>query len=184
MSNIPTVLVLPYPAQGHVNPLIILSQKLVENGCKVLFVNSEFDHKRVVSSIAEQEDNSNLDEESGLKLVSIPDGLESDDDRKDLRKLFDSMQNFMPEALEKFIEDVHLKGEDKISFIVADLCMGWALDVGKKLGIKGAIVWSASAASFALLYKIPSLIDDGIIDSDGKNAIIPYFLIFVVLDDI
>ncbi|CAJ1947158.1 unnamed protein product [Sphenostylis stenocarpa] len=169
MSNIPTVLVLPFPAQGHVNPLIILSQKLVENGCKVLFVNSEFDHKRVVSSIAEQENSSNLNEESGLKLVSIPDGLESDEDRKDLGKLCASMQNFMPEALEKFIEDVHLKGEDKISFIVADLGMSCALNVGKKLGIKGAILWPASAAVFASVYHIPPLIHDGIIDSDGSR---------------
>ncbi|KAG4969688.1 hypothetical protein JHK85_036109 [Glycine max] len=47
--GIPTVLALPYPAQGHVNPLMTLSQKLVEHGCKVFFVNTDFDHKRVIS---------------------------------------------------------------------------------------------------------------------------------------
>ena len=91
--SIPTVLVLPYPAQGHVNPLMTLSQKLVEHGCKVIFVNTDFDHKRVVASMGEQQDS--LDE-SLLKLVSIPDGLEPDDDQNDAGKLCDAMQNTMP----------------------------------------------------------------------------------------
>ena len=76
----------------------------------------------------------------------------------------------MPEALEKLIEDIHLKGENRINFIVADLCMAWALDVGSKLGIKGAVLCPASATFFTLLYNIPVLIDEGIIDSDlGEN---------------
>lgn len=170
--SIPTVLVLPYPAQGHVNPLMTLSQKLVEHGCKVIFVSTDFDHKRVVGSLAEQQ--GALDE-SLLKLVSIPDGLGPDDDRNDLGKLCDALLCTMPSMLEKFIEDVHLKSEDRISFIVADLCMGWALDVGNKLGIKGSLLCPASAAFFALLQSVPALIDGGIIDSDGgKNVIILY----------
>ncbi|TKY50179.1 UDP-glycosyltransferase 83A1 [Spatholobus suberectus] len=68
MSN-PTVLVLPYPAQGHVNPLMTLSQKLVERGCKVIFVNSDFDHKRGVGSLADQQHS--LDE-SLLKWSQSP----------------------------------------------------------------------------------------------------------------
>ncbi|WVZ15478.1 hypothetical protein V8G54_013044 [Vigna mungo] len=165
MSNIPVVLVVPLPAQGHVNPLMILSQKLVENGCRVIFVNSEFDHKRVVSSFGEQQQHST---NQAMKLVSIPDGLGADDDRNDLNKLCDGLQNSMPKALEKLIEDIHLKSDNRINFIVADLCMAWALDVGSKFGIKGAIVSTSSAAIFALLWSFSSLIHGGIIDSDGK----------------
>ncbi|XP_027924015.1 UDP-glycosyltransferase 83A1-like isoform X1 [Vigna unguiculata] len=167
MSNIPVVLVLPYPAQGHVNPLMILSQKLVKNGCKVVFVNTEFDHKRVVSSFGEQQHSRKHEEESVMKLVSVPDGLGADDDRNDFGKLCDALQNSMPKELEKLIHNMHLKGENKISFIVADLFMAWALDVGKKFGMKGAIVGPASATTFALMCSIPSLIHDGTLDSDG-----------------
>jgi len=170
MSNIPVVLVLPYPAQGHVNPLMILSQKLVKNGCKVIFVNTEFDHKRVVSSFGEQQHSRKHEEESVIKLVSVPDGLGADDDRNDFGKLCDALQKKMPKELEKLIHNMHLKGENKISFIVADLFMAWALDVGKKFGMKGAIVGPASATTFALTYSIPSLIHDGTLDSDGKNT--------------
>ncbi|RDX81008.1 UDP-glycosyltransferase 83A1, partial [Mucuna pruriens] len=164
MSNISTVLVLPFPCQGHVNPMMSLSEKLVENGCKVVFVNTEFNHKRVVSSMVEQQDGV---DESLMKLVSVPDGLGPDDDRNNLGKLCDAMLRTMPTMLEKLIEDIHLNGDSRISFIVADLNMGWALNVGGKFGIKGALFWPASAALFALLYNIPKLIDDGIINCDG-----------------
>ncbi|KAL9276102.1 hypothetical protein ACSQ67_026354 [Phaseolus vulgaris] len=133
----PTVLALPLPAQGHVNPMMTFSQKLIENGCKVIFVNTDFNHRRVVSSMVEQQDSCSPDEEESLlKLVSIPDGLGPDDDRNDLAKLYDVFPKTMPEALEKLIEDIHVKDEKRINFIVADLCMAWALDVGSKLGIK------------------------------------------------
>ncbi|XP_029124779.1 UDP-glycosyltransferase 83A1 isoform X1 [Cajanus cajan] len=175
--TIPTVLVLPYPAQGHVNPMIILSQKLVENGCKVIFVNTEINHKRVVSSMVEQQHS--LDE-SQIKLVSIPDGLGPDDDRNNLGKLCDAMLSTLHATLEKLIEDIHLKGDNRISFIVADLCMAWVLDVGGKFGIKGAIFWPASAAVFALICNIPKLIDDGIINSDGLGALLDWVSFFLV----
>ncbi|XP_061347441.1 UDP-glycosyltransferase 83A1-like isoform X1 [Gastrolobium bilobum] len=161
--SIPSVLVLPGPAQGHVYPMMNFSQKLVENGCKVYFVNTDFNHKRVVSSMVEQQES--LDE-SLVKLVSIPDGLRPEDDRTDFVKLFDAILSTMPSMLQRKIEEIHLYGEDRISCIVADVNMGWALNVGNKLGIKGALFWPASAAMFAFQCNIPALIDKGIIDSD------------------
>lgn len=89
--NIPTVLALPFPAQGHVNPMMTFSQKLVENGCKVIFVNTDFVHKRVVRSMVEQQDHSLDDSSSLLKLVSIPDGLGLEDDSNNMSKLGEAM---------------------------------------------------------------------------------------------
>ena len=164
----PTVLVLPYPVQGHVNPLMSFSQKLVEHGCTVIFVSTEFIHKRVVSSMAGQHDS--LDG-SPIKLVSIPDGLSPEDERTDFPKLNFSMKSTMPSMLEKLIEDSRLNGETGINCIVVDLIMGWALEVASKMGIKGAHFFPASAAMFALMNNIPTLIGEGIIDSRGKNII-------------
>ncbi|KAL2335445.1 hypothetical protein Fmac_016658 [Flemingia macrophylla] len=161
--SVPTVLVLPFPAQGHVNPMVILSEKLVEQGCNVIFVNTEFNHKRVMSSMVEQQHS--LDK-SQIKLVSFPDGLGPDDDRNN-EKLCDAVLSSMPTSLEKLIEDIHLEGENKISFLVADFFMAWAMDVAAKFGIKGAIFCPCSAAVFAAAYSIPKLLHDGILNSDG-----------------
>ena len=117
-----------------------------------------------MNSMAKQESH----DESPMKLVSIPDGLGPDDDRSDVGELSVSILSTMPAMLERLIEDIHLNGGNKITCIVADVIMGWALEVGSKLGIKGVLFWTASATMFALQYNIPTLIQDGIIDSDGK----------------
>ncbi|KAK7266558.1 hypothetical protein RIF29_19206 [Crotalaria pallida] len=166
MSNfIPTMLVIPYPAQGHVNPMMNFSQKLAEKGCNIIFVNTEFSHKRVVSSMAKQESISETS--SSIKLVSIPDGLEPENDRSNFGDLSVSMINTVPPLLEKLVEDIHLKGDHKITCILVDCFMAWLLEVASELKIKGALFCPASAATFALTYKIPKLIDDKIIDCDG-----------------
>ena len=164
------MLVLPFPAQGHVNPMMSFSQKLVEQGCNIIFVNTDFNHERVVRTMLNQESLNG----SPIKLASIPDGLGPEDDRNDFGELCVAMLSTMPAMLEKLIEDIHLNGDIRISSIVADVFMGWALEVASKLGINGVLFWPASAAIFVLQYNIPKLIDDGIIRSDDGNMILHF----------
>ncbi|KAK2634211.1 hypothetical protein Ddye_029003 [Dipteronia dyeriana] len=46
MGN-PHVLVVPYPAQGHVIPLMKLSQSLAQHCIRITFVNTEHNYKLV-----------------------------------------------------------------------------------------------------------------------------------------
>ncbi|MED6218442.1 hypothetical protein PIB30_026666 [Stylosanthes scabra] len=165
MSVTTTVLVLPCPLQGHVNPMMILSQRLVEKGCNIIFVNTEFIHNKVLSPMGNQE--AGVTGGSSIKLVSIPDGLGPDADRNNLGELFGSMLNNMPAMLEKLIEYLRLKGGVTVSCIVADFVMAWALEIANKIGIKGVLFNPASTAMLALQCSIPKLIDDGIIDTHG-----------------
>ncbi|XP_065855438.1 UDP-glycosyltransferase 83A1-like [Euphorbia lathyris] len=160
------VLVIPYPAQGHVKPLMHLSLRLSFLDFKVTFVNTEFNHKRVITS-------ANHPIDSSVSLVSISDGLGFEDDRTDIAKLCESILNTMPEKLEELIRDINIKGLKKgdedgvISCVVADGYMGWVRNVADKLGIKVAVAWPSSAAMFSLLQKVPQLIDQGYIDHQG-----------------
>ncbi|KAK7266557.1 hypothetical protein RIF29_19205 [Crotalaria pallida] len=165
-NPIPTVLVIPYPAQGHVNPMMSFSQKLAEKGCSIIFLNTDFNHKRVMSSMARQESVIN-GTSSSIKLVSVPDGLEPENDRTNLGDLCFSLLSTMPALIEKLIEEIHSKGDYRITCMIVDGFMAWPLEVACKLGIKGAVFWPAAVAMFALTFNIPNLIDDGIIDSDG-----------------
>ena len=64
-------MVQPFPAQGHVIPLMELSRKLAGHGVEVDFVNTEFNHDRVVASMSNGAG-------SGLgriRLVAVPDGM-------------------------------------------------------------------------------------------------------------
>ncbi|KAI4297393.1 hypothetical protein L6164_037287 [Bauhinia variegata] len=162
--SIPTVLVLPLPFQGHINPFMDLSIKLADRGFKIIFVNSDFIHQRTMDSLVKSHESLRG---SNIKFVSIPDGLGPDEDRKDVIKFFSAVLNTMPGMLEKLIDDISKDGNDRISCIVADAQMGWALEVASKLGIRSAVLLIGSASNFALHCCVPRMIDDGIIDGNG-----------------
>jgi len=152
------ILVLPLSYQGHVAPLMELSHRLVDHGFEVTFVNTtEAHHAQVVG----------VRQAAGIHLASISDGLEGDEDRKDMGKVIDSYSRHMPRDLERFIAEMEAAGRPKVKWLLCDVYMWWCIDVAKKLGIRVAAVWSAAAACLAFGLKIPKLTEDGIIDNKG-----------------
>ncbi|KAK6117991.1 hypothetical protein DH2020_048269 [Rehmannia glutinosa] len=160
----PHVIVIPYPAQGHVLPMLELSQWLVKNGIKVTFVNTEFNHERVLKSLS---DSDNIRET--VTMVYIPDGVEPWEDRNDLGKLTEAMSRVMPGELESLIGKLNGKeGGEKITGVIADGQLSWAIEVAHKIGVKKAAFYPASVASVASLLNVPNLVSDGIIDNNGR----------------
>ncbi|KAI3835076.1 hypothetical protein MKX03_016762 [Papaver bracteatum] len=152
-------LVIPFPAQGHVIPLMKFSHCLADHDFKITVVNTEFNHERVMASLPK-----NGNKENQLRLVSIPDGMEPGDDRNHFPKLCDSMCSKMPAYLKELIGDINECSDSKITCIIADENMGWVVPVAKKMGILVALFWPAAVA---LILHIPKLIESGILDSDG-----------------
>ncbi|KAK1273110.1 UDP-glycosyltransferase 83A1 [Acorus gramineus] len=160
----PHAVVLPYPAQGHVIPLMELSHRLVDRGFNITFVNTHFDHARVVRASL-----SGPRAETGpLRLVSCPDGLEPGTDRDDLGRLTLSIQEHMPGHLEELIQAASADPEQgPVTCVIADQTMPWALDVAKKMGLRAVAFWPASAVMLATTLNIPNMINDGTIDKNG-----------------
>lgn len=163
MEN-PHVLAIPHPAQGHVIPLMELAQCLVQHGIKVTFVNTETNHKWVVSALAETDCVGDQ-----IRLVSIPDGSETLEDKKDLGELTEAMSRVMPGKLEELIKEINSLDNDKITCMVADQSIGWALEVAAKMGIRRAAFCPAAAAMLIMGFSIPKLIEEGIIDKYGET---------------
>ena len=159
----PHVLVVPYPVQGHVIPLMELSLCLVKQGIKVTFVNTEHNHERIMSAFP----NGN-DLPSQISLVWIPDGLGSSEERKKPGKSSEAVLKVMPEKVEELIECINGSESEKVTCVLADQSIGWALDIAEKKGIRRAAFCPAAAAQLILGLSIPKMIDSGIIDKDGE----------------
>lgn len=163
MSN-PHILAIPYPAQGHVIPLIELVLCLSKHGFKITFVNTDFIHKRVVNAFSVEDYAGKM-----INFVSMPDGMEPWEDRNDLGRLTETMTRVMPGKLEELIEEKKGLDDDEITCVVADENMGWALEIAENLGIKRAAFWPAAAATLGLLFRIQELIQKKILDNHGKT---------------
>ncbi|KAK1643956.1 hypothetical protein QYE76_061761 [Lolium multiflorum] len=164
----PHVLVLPFPAQGHVIPLMELSHRLVEHGVKVTFANTELNHGLILGALVSKDGSSSL---GGVDMVSIPDGLGDGEDRKNLARLAEAFSEVMPGELEKLIGRVSdcsvSAGSEKLTWLLADASMAWAFSVARKLGLRTAAFNPSSAAMFAMRMSIPKLIMDGVVDDKG-----------------
>ncbi|XP_031492918.1 UDP-glycosyltransferase 83A1-like isoform X3 [Nymphaea colorata] len=164
---IPHALVIPFYGQGHVAPLMELSHHLADHGVLVTFVYTEYVHRHVTAALPE---NFCSDYVGRIRLATIPDGLASDEDRQDLHKVFSAISNTMPSFLEELILKLREKDEPKITFVIADMVMGFVLDVAKKLNLPRAAFWPASSWTLTTVLNIPKLIDDGIIDQNANKA--------------
>nr|BAJ86871.1 predicted protein [Hordeum vulgare subsp. vulgare] len=153
----PHVMVLPLAAQGHVTPLMELSHRLVEHGFEVTFVCTEPTHALVLDALRQRQPTVD-----GIRLVSMPDGLADVDDRRDLGKVLDALSRCMPGYVEELIR------EKKVTWLVADANLGsLCFEVAKKLGVRVASFFPASAACLGTLSRIPQLIEDGFFDDKG-----------------
>ncbi|XVF08996.1 hypothetical protein REPUB_Repub07fG0052100 [Reevesia pubescens] len=168
MNRKPHVLVVPLPAQGHVASLMKLSLQIAAHGVKVTIVNLQFIHEKLMASIpAKHEDL----EESLISFASIPDGLELENDLNDSAKFTEIIRRVMPGQLKKLIEKINQDGtnnEQMISCVIADISIGWLLEVAKNMGIEGVAVHTAGPAGLALSLHVPQLIEAGVLGDDGN----------------
>ncbi|OMO75766.1 UDP-glucuronosyl/UDP-glucosyltransferase [Corchorus olitorius] len=104
--------------------------------------------------------------EGSIHLVSIPGGLEADSDMN-LGTLTDAISRVMPGKLKEFINKMNRLEDDKITCVIADVNMGWAVDVAAELGIPGAAFWPASALMIDLIFTTNKLLGDHVIDEYG-----------------
>ncbi|KAL6517633.1 hypothetical protein OROMI_033334 [Orobanche minor] len=141
----PHAVVIPYPAQGHIAPVLKLAKLLHYKGFFITFVNTEFNHNRLVRAQGPKSVTC-LDD---FQFKTIPDGLPTSicDATQDIPLLSQSMSKNCLAPFSDLIDSLNDSSSDcpNVSCIVSDGVMSFTLDAAEKLGIPEVVFFTTSA---------------------------------------
>ncbi|WCJ18728.1 UDP-Glycosyltransferase superfamily protein [Euphorbia peplus] len=155
------VVCIPYPAQGHVNPMLKLAKLLHHYNFHITFVNTEYNHRRLLKSRGSNA----LDGLPDFQFRTISDGLPPSDANatQDIPSLCESTSKY---SLAPFLELLSQLGEDEdsppVSCIISDGCMTFTLDAADQLGIPEVLFWTPSACGVLGYAQYPILVQKGL----------------------
>lgn len=153
-QHAPHAVVVPFPAQGHVNAMINLAQLLAIRGFFITFVNTEWIQKRTVEasrnakSIVCGDDLESEQLRSRVRILCMPDGLPPDHGRtSNLGELFVALQKLGP-ALEDLLRSAEENSPSfpPITFIITDPTMSCTEHVATSIKVPRVIFWPVCAA--------------------------------------
>ncbi|CAL5332754.1 unnamed protein product [Camellia sinensis] len=161
----PYAVCIPYPAQGHINPLLKLAKLLHHKGFHITFINTEINHRRLHKS---QEPHS-LSGTSSFRFETIPDGLPPPEANatQDIPALSHSiLHNFIDPfriLLAKLNHDAAASSDaPPVTCIVSDGAMSFTQKVAEEVGIPAVLFFPTSATALMGLVAYPQLIKKGL----------------------
>ena len=169
-SKRPRAVLVPFPAQGHINPMMQVALKLVDEGFLISFVNTDYNHSR----IAEANNTSNYTNHKMIRSVVVCDGLPSTDPRTDIAKLCDVTESVIVPFLDNLIHQIKEEDDATSVCLVVDALASTALEIAQRHRIPKATLWTSLTATYALLYNIPALLSSQIIPSNGRVTLLCY----------
>ncbi|KAL6851450.1 hypothetical protein ACP4OV_020383 [Aristida adscensionis] len=165
----PHAVMIPYPAQGHITPMLQLAKLLHARGFHVTFVNNDFNRRRHLRARGPRA----LDGAPGFRFAAIDDGLPpcDADATQDVPALCHStMTTCLPRfkaLLAALGAEAAAAGEEgsppPVTCVVADSTMTFALRAARELGLRCATLWTASACGLMGYYHFRHLVDRGIV---------------------
>lgn len=165
------IIMVPYPAQGHVTPMLQLATAFAHRGFQPVVVTPEFIHRKISHP---------QDQTNGISFLSIPDGLEEDAPR-DFFAIEKAMENNMAAHLERLVRKLREEEEDEgggggggggnVACVVVDLLSSYAIEVGERCGVPVAGFWPVMLAAYHLIAAIPQMIRTGLVSETGKFSL-------------
>ncbi|XP_047342274.1 7-deoxyloganetin glucosyltransferase-like [Impatiens glandulifera] len=164
---------IPFPAQGHINPMMKLAKLLHGRGFYITFVNTEFNHRRLLKSRGPH----SLDGLKTFRFETIPDGLpESDnvDATQDVLSLFRSTRDTCLGPFQDLLSRLRVReeqlGDPPVTCIVSDGSMSLTIDASEVLGVPNVLFWTTSATGFMGYVQYTNLKDKGYIPLKDESC--------------
>ncbi|XP_058086837.1 7-deoxyloganetin glucosyltransferase-like [Magnolia sinica] len=158
----PHVVCIPYPAQGHINPIQQLAKLLHFRGFYITFVNTEFNHQRLVRSRGPD----SVKGFDDFRFVAIPDGLPmlDQDHTQDIPALCASIRkNCHPPFLNLLKKINTTLSMPPVTCIISDGVMSFTLQAAEELGIPEYVFFTPSACGLMGYLHCNELIERGYI---------------------
>jgi hypothetical protein len=144
----PHAVLIPQPAQGHVTPMLHLAKALHARGFRVTYVNSEYNHRRLLRSRGQD----SLAGTDGFRFEAVPDGLpqsDNDDVTQDIAALCLSTTEHSAAPFRDLLARLNATpGSPPVSCVIADGVMSFAQRVAEEMGILALVFWTTSACGF------------------------------------
>eukprot|EP01018_Ginkgo_biloba_P015406 Gb_14882 [translate_table: standard] len=144
----PHVLVVSYPSDGHINPMLQFSKRLAAKGLLVTFVTTQTSLER----ISEAQDNGESSKsDMAIRFESISDGLPRDFDWKENLIMFgEQLEKVGRLTVGHLIEGFNSQAKTRISCIIYDSFLSWVVHVANNFSIPSAFFWTQSAAVYCI----------------------------------
>ncbi|KAK2970383.1 hypothetical protein RJ640_007511 [Escallonia rubra] len=161
----PHAVCVPYPAQGHISPMLKLAKLLHHKGFHITFVHTEFNYNRLLNSRGPKAHAGS----PGFRFETIPDGLPppaNPNATQDITELsLSTAKNcFVPfrNLLHKLNKPSPLMPDvPPVSCIISDGVMSFTLQAAEELGVPEVLFWTVSAFSFMCYLHYPHLRERG-----------------------
>ncbi|KAF8388633.1 hypothetical protein HHK36_027310 [Tetracentron sinense] len=140
-ASTPHVLVLPSSIQGHINPLLQFSKRLVSKGLRVTLAITIFASKSMQAKTGR------------VRLKTISDGNDDGFQGGTIDEYFERVKIFGSRTLAELIDKQESSG-DPISFVVYDSLLPWALDVAEGFNLPGASFFTQSCTVSNIYYHV------------------------------
>ncbi|KQK01833.1 7-deoxyloganetin glucosyltransferase [Brachypodium distachyon] len=172
-SSRPHAVLIPYPAQGHVTPLLHLAKVLHARGFYITFVNSEYNHRRLVRSRGAA--SLSLPATDGFRFETMPDGLppcDNEDVTQDIPTLCTSLSTHGADLLRHLLARLVNDGETPpVTCLIPDGVMSFALDVAEEMRVPALVFWTTSACGFMGYLHFAELIERGIVPLKDESCL-------------
>lgn len=143
------VLMLPHPAQGHINPMLQFSKRLSSKGIKPTFVPTIYISKTMQTT--------SIPTHYGppIQVRPISDGYDIGglNQAESTAVYLDSLRTHGQKSLVQLIKNLNEEG-DPVKAIIYDGFLPWALDVAKQFGLVGVVFFTQPCTVNSIYYHV------------------------------
>ncbi|CAN4104517.1 unnamed protein product [Withania somnifera] len=158
ITNEAHVLLLPFPVQGHINPMVQFSKRLASRGVKELKVTLV-----TINTVT-----NDMPKESGsIKIECIP---HDEGPPRNIDKFLEWFFTFASNNVGAIVEKLS-DSEYPVKVLVFDSIITWAIDLAHQLGLKRAAFLTQSCSVSAIYYHMDP--ETSKIPLDGSAVLLP-----------